>query len=182
MNAQLSKRQLLKWCNGRIKPYDLIVVDFGYSWRTAMPFCALLHSHPDGPNWIDYDSLDENKRYVIPNSIISEETIENFNLKEEKTCQHIEIGISYDADIDKAMEIMRRESESHPSCIDPRTPEEKEAGDPIVPVRVVSFGDSSVNLKAWVWADHPATAFRMGCDLRKRRRIPSPASCRTPVP
>ena len=36
-----------------------------------------------------------------------------------------------------------------------------------VPVRVVGFGDSSVNLKAYVWAADPGKAFRMGCDLNK---------------
>lgn len=109
----------------------------------------------------------ENKRYVIPNSVISEETIENFNLTDEKTCKYVDIGISYDSDIDKAIDIIQREAMNHPLRIDPRSPEEIEAGDPMVPVRVLGFGDSSLNLRAWVWADHPASAFRMGCDLNK---------------
>jgi len=55
----------------------------------------------------------------------------------------------------------------HPNFIDNRTEEEKKNKDQAVPVRVVGFGDSSVNLKASVWAEHPGKAYTMGCDLNK---------------
>ncbi|MFW6230692.1 MAG: mechanosensitive ion channel family protein [Nanoarchaeota archaeon] len=109
----------------------------------------------------------ENRRFVIPNSKISEETIENFNMTEEKTCRHVEISISYDSSIDKAMKIMRDEAMKHPEFLDNRTAEEKKGGLPPVVVRVLGFGDSSVNLRAWVWAKDPGAAFRMGTDLNK---------------
>ena len=109
----------------------------------------------------------QNKRYIVPNSVISEETIENFNIGDEKTCKGIQIGISYDADIDEAMDIMRREAVKHPFLLDTRTPEEKEAGEHQVKVSVVGLGDFSVNLKAAVWAKNPTEAYRMWCDLNK---------------
>jgi small conductance mechanosensitive channel len=31
--------------------------------------------------------------------------------------------------------------------------------------RVISFGESSVNLRAWVWAGNQADGFAMHCDL-----------------
>lgn len=109
----------------------------------------------------------QNKRYIVPNSVISEETIENFHIGEEKTCKGIQIGISYDADIDNAMAVMRREAMKHPFLLDTRTEDEKKAGEHPVKVNVVGLGDFSVNLKAAVWAKNPNEAYRMWCDLNK---------------
>lgn len=109
----------------------------------------------------------ENRRVIIPNSIISSETIINSNLVEEKICVHVEIGISYDSDINKAMEIMRTLAEKHPMCIDNRDEEKKAKNKPIVIVRVLALADFSVNLRAWVWAQNADDAFVMKCELLK---------------
>ncbi len=109
----------------------------------------------------------ENKRVVVPNVIISTEVIENSNIVDEKICRFIEIGISYDSDIDKATKIMQTLALHHPDILDVRTEDEKKSNQPIVLTRVLGFGDSCVNLRAWVWAKDQATGFAMGCDLNK---------------
>ena len=109
----------------------------------------------------------ENRRYIIPNSTISDETIENFNIGEEKTCRYLEFGISYDSDIGKAMKIIQEEAMKHPDFFDNRSSDDKKNKVPAVVVRVLGFGDSSVNLRGWAWARDPGAAFRMGCDLNK---------------
>ncbi|MBD3615973.1 MAG: mechanosensitive ion channel family protein [Gracilimonas sp.] len=107
----------------------------------------------------------ENKRIIIPNSVISNEVLVNSNYEDNKICKWIDMGISYDSDVDKAKAIMKEEVLKHPLFIDNRTEEEKEAGEEIVPVRVIMMGESSVNLRAWSWAEDPPSAFLMGCDL-----------------
>jgi small conductance mechanosensitive channel len=109
----------------------------------------------------------ENKRIIVPNSIISNEKIENSSIGDEKICKFIEIGISYDSDIDKALKIMEKESLKHPLHIDGRSDDQKENNDQIVKVKVIGFGDSTVHLRAWVWAKDSPDAFTMGCDLNK---------------
>jgi small-conductance mechanosensitive channel len=109
----------------------------------------------------------ENKHFIVPNTVISNEIIENENFADEKICKYVNIGISYDSNIKKARKIMQQEAMKHPYFIDNRTKQEKEANEPAVPVRVLGFGDSSVNLRAWVWAKNPTEAFRMGCDLNE---------------
>lgn len=109
----------------------------------------------------------ENKRFIIPNSVISDETIENYDIEDQKICRFVDFGISYDSNINRAMKIVKEEAEKHPSCIDHRTEEEKKEKIPKVVVRVIGFGDSSVNLRAWVWANNPSSAYKMGCDLNK---------------
>lgn len=107
----------------------------------------------------------ENKRIIIPNSVISNEVVVNSNYEDNKICKWIDMGISYDSDIDLAKKIMREEVLKHPLFVDNRTEEQIEAGEEKVYVRVILMGESSVNLRAWSWAENPQDAFIMGCDL-----------------
>ncbi|MFD2533423.1 mechanosensitive ion channel family protein [Gracilimonas halophila] len=107
----------------------------------------------------------ENKRIIIPNSVISNEVVVNSNYEDNKICKWIDMGISYDSDIDLAKSIMKDEILKHPLFVDNRTEEQIEEGEDIVPVRVIMMGESSVNLRAWSWAENPPDAFVMGCDL-----------------
>lgn len=130
----------------------------------------------------------ENKRYIIPNSIIAEETIENYNIDDEKICKYIEMSISYDSNIDKAMKIMKEEILKHPLFLDVRTEQDIKDKKPAVSIKVVGFGDSSVNLRGWAWSRNPKDAFNLACDLRKsikekfdKNRIEIPFPYRTIV-
>ncbi|MBD3259151.1 mechanosensitive ion channel [Candidatus Woesearchaeota archaeon] len=109
----------------------------------------------------------ENKRVVVPNAIISDTAIENYNIEDERLCRYVDFNISYDSDIDRAINIMSEEIVNHPEFIDTRSAQDKEAGKPPVLIKVVSFGDSSVNLRAWAWTKDPGAAFRLGTDLNK---------------
>ena len=109
----------------------------------------------------------ENKRIIVPNSVISNEILENSNIEDPKICRMVDFGISYDSSIDKAMKIMRSEAEKHPLIYDNRSEEDKKNKKPIVAVRVVGFSDSSVNLRAWAWTQSPGDAFVLGTDLNK---------------
>lgn len=106
-----------------------------------------------------------NRSIIIPNSIMSAETIVNDSINDIRVCRWIEVGISYDSDVDLAMKIMREVSEAHPNCIDARSPEDKKNKVPKVKVRLMTFGDSSLNLRALVWTDKPIEAFQMQSDL-----------------
>jgi len=109
----------------------------------------------------------ENSRVIIPNNIINNELIENMSIIEDKTCGYLDIGISYDEDIDKAMEIIKNEITGHKDFYDNRTKEETDAGKESADVKLIGFGESALNLRAWVWAKDPATGYDMLCDLRK---------------
>jgi len=109
----------------------------------------------------------ENQRIIVPNSVMSSEILINSNYTDEKICRFIEVGISYGSDIDKAKEIMADEVGNHKDFMDVRKPEDIENGAPKVTVRVLSLGESSVNLRAWAWAKDAPTAFVLGCDLNE---------------
>jgi len=107
----------------------------------------------------------ENKMIVIPNSIINKEKLINYDLGERMCCQWIEVGISYDSDIDLAKHIMREECEDHPNLLDHRSELDKYNNEKKVIIRVISLGDSAITLRAWAWAANFGEAFEMKCDL-----------------
>jgi len=109
----------------------------------------------------------ENRRIIMPNSIISEETIINSNIQEEKIRKHIVFSISYDSNIDKAIDIIQDEAQNHPLLVDNRTKEEKALKVPMVIIRVIALSDFSVDLKAYVWSSGNDDAFVLKCDLLK---------------
>jgi small-conductance mechanosensitive channel len=109
----------------------------------------------------------ENRRVIVPNSIISEDVIVNSDIIDERIRQPIEFSISYDSNIDKAIEIIQQEAEKHPFIVDHRTKKEIKAGEPKVLVRVISLDDYSVRLKAYVWSIGNDSAFVLKCDLLK---------------
>ena len=107
----------------------------------------------------------ENKRIIIPNSVISNEVIVNSDFAEGKLCKWIEIGISYDSDIEKAKAILMDEILKHPLRIDHRTKQQIDDGVELIRVKVIGLGESSVNLRGWAWAKDVIDSFEMGCDL-----------------
>lgn len=109
----------------------------------------------------------ENRRMIIPNSVISSEIVINSSIVDESICNFIDMGISYDSDIDKAKEIMKKEAMAHPNFVDHRSNEEIQAGTEPVTVRVLNFGDSSVNLRAFAWTKDHSDGFVMKTDLHK---------------
>jgi len=109
----------------------------------------------------------QNVRIVIPNAIVNKENIANYYMTETKTCEWIEVGVSYGSDLDKAMGVIQDICESHPYCLDVRSNEEKQKEIPKVDVQVIALGDSSVVLKAWVWSASYLTGFKMRNQIYK---------------
>lgn len=109
----------------------------------------------------------ENRMILIPNSKINSSTIVNSSYGDTATCAFIDVGVSYDTNLDRAIGVMREVVMAHPSLIDHRTPDERKAGVPEVDIRVVCLGDSAVTLRAWAWAATSAKALYMKYDLLK---------------
>lgn len=109
----------------------------------------------------------QNLRIIIPNSVISSEVIINDTIEDEVICRWIDVGISYDSDVDLAIKIIRDVAIAHPDCIDHRTEEQKEKGAHQVEVRLVSFGEYSINLRAFVWTTEVVFAARVHADINK---------------
>jgi len=107
----------------------------------------------------------ENRRIIIPNSVMNQEIIINSDVQYDNICRFVDISIGYSSDIERAKAILREEAEKHPLHIDVRTPKQIAEGKEDVEVRVIALAEYSIQLRAYVWADNQAKAFAMGCDL-----------------
>ncbi|MDB4584433.1 mechanosensitive ion channel family protein [Draconibacterium sp.] len=107
----------------------------------------------------------ENRRIIIPNSVISDTILINSSIVEEKIKKHIEFGISYDSDIDLAKKIIQEEILKHPLFIDNRNEVEKQKTPPQVTIRLIGLTDFSVNIRAYVWTNSNDDAFVLQCDV-----------------
>lgn len=88
-----------------------------------------------------------NRRVIIPNCQMNSYIIENFNYKDNENVKLVDYSISYEADIDKAISIIKDEMKKlyRPS----KKGINKDVEFP--KVRVASWNDSSISLRAWVW-------------------------------
>lgn len=110
----------------------------------------------------------ESRRVIIPNSQISEQTIINSSLLDSRIKKHIDIGISYQSNIDLAKNIITEVITNHPLFIDIRTEEDKKENKPALPVRVISLGEYSVTIRAYPWAANNDDAFTLQCDVLEK--------------
>jgi small conductance mechanosensitive channel len=113
----------------------------------------------------------ENRRIVIPNSVINNETIINSTLAAENLCIFIEVGISFDSDVDQAMRIIQEEAMKHPDCLDVRTPDELSEGEPQVVVRLINITESGLQLRGYAWAKDPSAGFVLKCDVLRNIKL-----------
>ncbi len=107
----------------------------------------------------------EHRRVIIPNSIISDETIVNSSITDEKIRKHIEFNIAYTADLKLAKEIIRKHIRNHPLFIDNRNAEEIVNQIDQIIIRLTQWGDYFVTLKAYVWTRNFEDSFQLTCDV-----------------
>lgn len=112
----------------------------------------------------------ENRRVVIPNSVISNEVIINSSFVDEKICVFMEFPVSWNADLNQITSIIEENALKHPYCIDNRTEEALALGEKQVMVRVMALTEVAVNIRVSAWARNPAEAFEMKCDLLRTFR------------
>ena len=108
-----------------------------------------------------------NNRIIIPNSVMGNEIIVNAHLEDKTVCRKIDIGVSYQADIDKVFKIMKEEVLKHPLHVVPDPNPRSASHDPDVFTQILSFSESSVVLRLWAWTNSENDALRMEGDLLK---------------
>jgi small-conductance mechanosensitive channel len=111
----------------------------------------------------------KNEYEIIPNSKISEENIINYSIKDPTVVGTVEIGISYDSDIDKARKIMVEEAEKNEGTLknsrgaDMNLLKRSETAK----VRVTELGDYAVKMKIYFWAADKDNEIKIRYDLNE---------------
>jgi len=97
-----------------------------------------------------------NSRYIIPNSVISQEVVENSDFLESKSSGYVDVTISYDSDMDHAILIIENAIKDHPDY----------TGDEHPKVYIRNLGIHGVELRASVWTKDINANFNVCSDIR----------------
>ena len=98
----------------------------------------------------------DNRRLVVPNSILQNEVIINYSMNDPSVLVPINIQVSYESDLSNAMNIMIDSAKKHPECIE---------GGGLPNAVVMELQDSGVLLRLLSRAKDQSAAFSMARDL-----------------
>jgi small-conductance mechanosensitive channel len=84
----------------------------------------------------------QHKRLIIPNAKLDEMTVTNYSIIDPRMRCTVEFGVSYDTDIDLAKRLILEEANNCPH-------RDKGGEEPVV--RVISHGEFSIGLRAYLW-------------------------------
>ncbi len=101
----------------------------------------------------------ENTQIIVPNSIMNTAILENISEVEELKANFLDVEISYESDLEKAMAIMTDIIVHHKDFIDGHT-------DPKVVIRLMDFRESGMALRATVYSRSQAEGIALLSDLR----------------
>ncbi len=98
----------------------------------------------------------DNRRLMVPNSLFLSEVVTNYSAEDPTMLVPIYVQVSYESDLDKAMEIMRQVALRHPDCMPTAD---------LPSVVVMDYGESGINLRLLSRAKDQPTAFKMARDI-----------------
>jgi len=98
----------------------------------------------------------DNRRLMVPNSVLQSEVVVNYSIEDPTMLVPIFVQVSYESDIEKAMEIMVDLAKKHPDFL---------PAEGLPNAVVMEFGESGVVLRLLTRAKDQPTAFKMARDL-----------------
>ena len=113
----------------------------------------------------------ENRRFIVPNSIISDSIILNSDIKDQPVRRHMNLLLSYDVSLEKAFGIIREEVIKHPYHLDHRNEDDIQAGIPEVEIRVLDYLPNGLKIRAYLWAETHRNAFRLHTDVNYQIKL-----------
>jgi len=103
----------------------------------------------------------ENKRLIIPNSVISTESVLNFTIQDAKIISFNNFMVGLDTDIDLAKSIIYEEASKLDFVIDNRTPKAIIEDSPEFDIRLMEVTDTAIHMRAYIWLSDPLEEFKM---------------------
>lgn len=101
----------------------------------------------------------ENKRLIIPNSVISTDSVLNHTIQDSNVLSFNNFKLGLRADIDLARSIIQEEAIKLPMVMD--------SDASTIDVRVIDIHESYIHMRAYVWMNEPFQEFRGKCALKE---------------
>ena len=105
----------------------------------------------------------ENKRLIIPNSVISTESVLNHTIDDSKVLSFNNFYVGVHADIDQVRKIIQEEA-SHLDNVIHHT---SETGIDTTEVRVIEIKEGYIHIRGYIWLSEPFAEFRTKCALKE---------------
>ena len=107
----------------------------------------------------------ENRRILIPNSIINSEIIVNSDILDRRIKKLIDFYIPYSAPLKQVLSIIKEEASNHRLCLDIRTEDERNNDVQKVSVRVVKLTETAVIVRLGIWSEDEDSAWTLQTDI-----------------
>lgn len=101
--------------------------------------------------------LFDNNRLIIPNSVMNKEVIKNSNYEDSKIGNFLEVEISYESDVEKAIEIIKEIMREEPLVVDKEN----------MAVLIRDFSTNGIILKTTVWTGDVNDNFQACSNIRR---------------
>lgn len=108
-----------------------------------------------------------NKRIIVPNSNMSSQSIINYHISDRRIMYHYRISISYESDVNKAMQIIKDFLEPREDILEWIKDNSDVPRKGKVRVRITELFDSGITLRVDYWCKDYDTAFSTSCRLNK---------------
>ncbi len=83
----------------------------------------------------------DNITIIVPNSKFIEETVVNWSFQDQSVRFRVPIGVAYGSDLNRVKTVLLEVADENTDVLK----------DPKAAVRLIKFGDSSIDLELWVW-------------------------------
>lgn len=98
----------------------------------------------------------DEKYIILPNSVLTGGSLINWTHHSDTSRFEVTVGVSYDADVNKVMQIMKSVAQAHPLVGKDREPF----------VRLIDFGDSSIDFEVLFWTKEVFRVENIKSDIR----------------
>ncbi len=109
----------------------------------------------------------ENKRLIIPNSVISTDSVLNHTIQDSYILSFNNFKIGLTANIDLARTIIQEEVVKLPHVIRRAEQEDKQISPVDVDVRVIDIHSDHIHMRAYIWLNEPFKEFKIKCALKE---------------
>ena len=116
-----------------VKPGDVIAIGDTYGWINSL-----------GARYVSVVTRDGTE-HLIPNEDLITQRVENWSFSHNRVRLKIPIGVAYESDVHKVIELCEAAANATPRVLD----------EPTVQCLLMGFGDSSVDLELRIWIDDP---------------------------
>lgn len=99
----------------------------------------------------------DNRRLVIPNKLLTDQTIRNYTLVDPRMPAQVVLRVDYGADVDAVRALLLREAQAHPLFL----------SEPEPSVQVVDADELGVSLRLMAWAPTQADAWTLAVEVRE---------------